>query len=89
APRPADDAVFFQGLLEGMAAIERRGYRLLEKLGAPYPLRVHSIGGGAANAAWRAIRENLLGIPVDLAEHQDAACGAALLARRGAEGDSL
>jgi D-ribulokinase len=89
APRPADDAIFFQGLLEGMAAIERRGYRLLERLGAPYPLRVHSVGCGAANAAWRAIREDRLGIPVDLAEHQDAAYGAALLARRGAEGDSL
>ena len=84
-PRPADDAVFFQGMLEGMAAIERRGYRLLEELGAPYPLRVHSVGGGAANAAWRAIREALLGVPVDVAEHQDAAYGAALLARRGTE----
>jgi sugar (pentulose or hexulose) kinase len=84
-PRPADDAVFFQGLLEGMAAIERRGYRLLDELGAPYPLRVHSVGGGAANAAWRAIRESLLGVPVDVAEHQDAAYGAALLARRGAQ----
>jgi sugar (pentulose or hexulose) kinase len=77
--------VFFQGMLEGMAAIERRGYRLLEELGAPYPLRVHSVGGGAANAAWRAIREALLGIPVDVAEHQDAAYGAALLARRGVQ----
>ncbi len=36
-PRPEDDAVFFQGILEGIAAIERRGYRLLEELGAPYP----------------------------------------------------
>jgi sugar (pentulose or hexulose) kinase len=88
-PRPADDAVFFQGLLEGMAGIERRGYRLLEELGAPYPLRVHSVGGGAANAAWRAIREARLGIPVGVAEHQDAAYGAALLARRGAKGDSV
>jgi sugar (pentulose or hexulose) kinase len=84
-PRPVDDAVFFQGLLEGMAAIERRGYCLLEELGAPYPQRVHSVGGGAANAAWRAIREALLGVPVGVAEHQDAAYGAALLARLGAD----
>jgi sugar (pentulose or hexulose) kinase len=68
-----------------MAAIERRGYRLLEELGAPYPLRVHSVGGGADNAAWRTIRETLLGVPVDVAGHQDAAYGAALLARRGAK----
>jgi sugar (pentulose or hexulose) kinase len=85
-PRPADDAVFFQGMLEGMAAIERRGYRLLEELGAPYPRRVHSVGGGAANAAWREIRERLLGVPVIVAEHQGAAYGAALLARSGVEG---
>jgi sugar (pentulose or hexulose) kinase len=84
-PRPEDDAVFFQGILEGIAAIERRGYRLLEELGAPYPLRVHSVGGGAANSAWRSIRETLLGIPVIAASHQSAAYGAALLARRGAE----
>ena len=84
-PRPADDAVFFQGMLEGMAAIERHGYRLLESLGAPYPRRVHSVGGGAANAAWRQIRERLLGIPVLVAGHQSAAYGAALLARRGVE----
>jgi sugar (pentulose or hexulose) kinase len=84
-PRPADDAVFFQGMLEGIAAIERRGYRLLETLGAPWPRRVHSVGGGAANAAWRAIREASLGVPVIVAKHQSAAYGAALLARRGAE----
>ena len=84
-PRPEDDAVFFQGILEGIAAIEWRGYRLLEELGAPYPVRVHSVGGGAANSAWRSIREALLGVPVSVAEHQSAAYGAALLARRGAE----
>jgi sugar (pentulose or hexulose) kinase len=84
-PRPGDDAVFFQGLLEGMAAIERRGYRLLEQLGAPYPRRVHSVGGGAANRPWREIRARLLGIPVVIAEHQGAAYGAALLARQGVE----
>jgi sugar (pentulose or hexulose) kinase len=84
-PRPEDDAVFFQGILEGIAAIERRGYRLLEELGAPYPVRVHSVGGGAVNSAWRSIRETLLGVPVIAAEHQSAAYGAALLARRGAQ----
>jgi sugar (pentulose or hexulose) kinase len=84
-PRPTDDAVFFQGMLEGMAAIEQRGYRLLAALGAPWPRRVHSVGGGAANTAWRAIREALLGVPIIVAEHQSAAYGAALLARRGAD----
>jgi sugar (pentulose or hexulose) kinase len=85
-PRPADDGVFFQGLLEGIAAIERRGYRLLEQLGAPYPQRVQTVGGGAVNAAWCRIRETLLGVPVIAARHQEAAYGAALLARQGLTG---
>ncbi|MEN8107564.1 MAG: FGGY-family carbohydrate kinase [Pseudomonadota bacterium] len=86
-PRPVDDAVFFQGILEGIAAIEQRGYRLLEQLGAPYPARVHSIGGGARNDAWREIREAALGVPVVVAEHQQAAYGTALLARQGLNQD--
>lgn len=82
-PRPDDDALFLQGLLEGIAAIEQRGYALLHELGAPYPSAVISSGGGAGNAAWRALRAARLGVPVTLAEHQDAAYGAALLALHG------
>jgi sugar (pentulose or hexulose) kinase len=85
-PRPADDGLFFQGLLEGIAAIEQRGYRLLERLGAPYPRRVQTVGGGAVNEPWRRIREILLGVPVITARHQEAAYGAALLARQGLAG---
>ena len=80
SPRPAEDAVFLQGLLEGIARIEQRGYALLKTLGAPYPAQVISSGGGANNNAWRTLREQLLGVPVILATHQDAAYGAALLA---------
>lgn len=87
-PRPDDDAVFLQGMLEGMAQIERRAYRLLEELGAPYPRVVYSTGGGARNEAWRRIRERLLGVPVIVAEHEDAAYGAALLALRGVQPSS-
>ncbi len=83
-PRPAEDAVFLQGLLEGIAHIEQRGYRLLQSLGAPYPMEVISCGGGANNAAWRQLRENILSLPVTLATHQDAAYGAALLAYQSA-----
>lgn len=85
-PRPADDAVFFQGLLEGITAIELRGYRLLESLGTPRPQRIYTAGGGAVNEAWRVLREQALGIPVEVAPHQQAAYGAALLARQGATG---
>ncbi len=88
APRPAQDIRFFQGMLEGMAAIERQGYRLLAALGAPYPTSVRSVGGGAKNRAWTRIRERLLSVPMLTPHHQDAAYGAALLARQGVVGRS-
>jgi sugar (pentulose or hexulose) kinase len=81
-PRPAGDVVFFQGILEGIAHIELRGYRKLAELGAPWPEKVLTTGGGAGNAAWRTIRSQMLGIPVIAADHQEAAYGAALLARQ-------
>jgi D-ribulokinase len=80
-PIPKDPVQLLQGLLEGMADIEARGYRLLAELGAPYPNEVRSVGGGAVNEAWTRMRAARLGVPVVRAEHQEAAYGAALLAR--------
>ena len=80
-PVPDDPACRFQAMLEGIAAIERAGYRRLAELGAPYPERVFSAGGGAANRAWGKIRAGLLGVPETPARHTAAAYGAALLAR--------
>jgi sugar (pentulose or hexulose) kinase len=82
-PRPADDVLFYQGILEGIAAIEARGYQKLAELGAPWPDRIITTGGGAANAPWRTIRSRLTGLPVTAAAHQQAAYGAALLALKG------
>ncbi len=82
-PRPDSDVVFFQGILESLARIEQHGYRLLESLGAPYPDKVITVGGGARNTAWQTIRSHMLGIPVTTAKQQEAAYGAALLALRG------
>ncbi|WP_455218235.1 FGGY-family carbohydrate kinase, partial [Kaarinaea lacus] len=59
-PRPENDVTFFQGMLEGIARIEARGYRLLAELGAPYPATVRTTGGGAKNEAWTAIRRTML-----------------------------
>ena len=81
-PRPADDTLFFQGLLEGIANVEALGYRRLAALGAPYPSRVWTVGGGAANAPWLRLRQRCLGVPVDAAVNEEAACGAAQLARQ-------
>ena len=80
-PKPAVDLDFFQAILEGMADIEALAYKKLVDLGAPYPKLVISIGGGAANKSWRYIREQKLGISVIMAEQQQAAAGAALLAQ--------
>lgn len=82
SPRPADDRQFFQGLLEGVAAVERLAYDRLHELGAPALRRVYSVGGGAANAAWGRIRERTLGVPVLAPPHDEAAVGTAGLARQ-------
>ncbi|MCB1884082.1 MAG: FGGY-family carbohydrate kinase [Geminicoccaceae bacterium] len=82
--RPADDARFFQALLEGIAGVEADAYRRLEDLGAPTLRSVRTVGGGAGNPAWTRIREGLLGVPMKEPVHLEAAYGAALLARIGA-----
>jgi sugar (pentulose or hexulose) kinase len=81
-PRPQDRLAFLQGMLEGMARIEARGYRLLEQLGAPALTSVRTVGGGSANPTWRQIRERLLKVPLIKPLHDQAAYGAALLARQ-------
>ena len=83
APRPSDDRLFLQGLLEGLSAIEARGYALLTAHGAPRLQRVVTTGGGACNAAWRTIRERVLGVPVSTITDRPAALGVAHLARSG------
>jgi D-ribulokinase len=78
-PRPEDDARFLQGLLEGIAAIEKAGYSRLQEFGAPPLKRIFTVGGGAQNRSWRLIRERVLHIPIrqGLA---DAAYGTSLIA---------
>ena len=79
-PRPVSDARYLQGLLEGLAAIEREGWQRLEQLGAPPVQRVISLGGGARNPQWRAIRQRLLQRPVLNRPQCSAALGMAKLA---------
>jgi sugar (pentulose or hexulose) kinase len=81
-PRPEDDVIFFQAMLEGMTNIEHQGYQLLAELGAPYPITLRSAGGGSHNPAWAEIRKTKLGIPMLKAQHQEAAYGSAVLARQ-------
>jgi sugar (pentulose or hexulose) kinase len=83
-PRPADDAEFLHGILEGIATIEALGYGRLAELGGPKLKTLRSVGGGAANAAWTGIRHGRLGVPFLSALSEEAAAGAARLALQGA-----
>jgi sugar (pentulose or hexulose) kinase len=82
-PRPQDDLIYLQGLLESLARIEAQGYTLLENLGATPVWSVLTAGGGASNTVWTAIRSRIMAIQVGTAEHTEAAYGVAKLARNG------
>lgn len=84
-PRPDGPATFLQGMFEGIASIEAQGYALLEKLGAPSLNSVRSMGGGAKNMQWTAIRAKSLGVPLLNATSDEAAYGTARLALIGAK----
>ena len=83
SPRPAEDHLFLQGLLEGIAAIEALGYARLHQLGATPLQTIRTVGGGAVNRAWTLIRQRLLRVPRADAEALQAAAGAARLAWKG------
>ncbi len=83
SPRPDDDRLFFQGLLEGIAHVEGEGYKRLAELGATTLKSIRSVGGGGANAAWTRIRLKTLGVAEKPSVSEHAAMGAARLAWRG------
>jgi sugar (pentulose or hexulose) kinase len=81
-PRPDDDVRFLHGLLEGIARIEALGYERLADLGGPPLATVRTLGGGSRNDTWTAIRRRALGVDLVPARSEEAAFGAALLARK-------
>jgi len=82
SPRPDDDAMFLQGMFEGLARIEQQGYARLAELGAPALKTLRTGGGGAKNPAWSAIRQAMIPTRFLPADHEEAAIGSALLARQ-------
>ena len=82
-PRPSDDRVFFQGMLESIARIEAEAYAKLAALGASPLISIRTAGGGAANAAWTKMRLRALGVPEKPSLSEHAAVGTARLAWRG------
>ncbi|MEB3272106.1 MAG: FGGY-family carbohydrate kinase [Synechococcus sp.] len=85
-PRPISDALYLQALLEGLTALEQRGWQRFAELGAPPLRRVISLGGGARNPQWARLRRRALGVPVLLRPGLSAALGMARLAQRAAGG---
>jgi D-ribulokinase len=79
-PRPSEDTVYFQGLLEGIASVEALGYQRLAELGASSLKNIRSVGGGAANEKWTAIRLKKLGVRALHSASEHAAMGTARLA---------
>lgn len=81
---PRNRAVFYQALLEGIAAVEALAYRRLTELGAPEVRSIRTVGRGAQVSAWREIRQRRLPAPLHDASSEDAAYGSALIAMRAA-----
>ncbi|KAF8118368.1 hypothetical protein N665_0005s0134 [Sinapis alba] len=84
-PRPNSDVEYLHGILESIARIEGKGYKLLKEMGATEAEEVLTAGGGAKNDKWIKIRERVLGLPVSKAVHTEASYGASLLALKGAK----
>lgn len=78
-PRPDDDAVYFQAILEGITQIEKRGYQRLKEMGAPTLTALRTVGGGARNSCWTRMRETALGVDFLEARSTEAAVGTASL----------
>jgi D-ribulokinase len=83
SPRPQQDHVFLQAMLEGMAEIEALGYHRLAELGASPLASIRSAGGGAGNDVWTALRLKALAVPARPSTSEHAAMGTARLAWRG------
>lgn len=84
-PRPESDQLFLQGLLEGIASIEKLGYDQLVAVGGPALNSVRSVGGGASNQSFTRIRSNTLGVEFAQTLSEEAAFGVAMLAKRAAD----
>lgn len=81
-PRPDSDALFLHGMLKGMANIEKQAYHVLENAGASAVTSIRTVGGGAVNQVWQAIRQQHIIVPFIAAKHTEAAFGVASLAKQ-------
>ena len=82
-PRPTDDAHFLQGLMEGVANIETRGYALLQQMSGTQLASIRTVGGGSRSLPWHTIRSRILGVTLMDPDDDQPAVGTARLAFRG------
>ena len=81
SPRPASDAEFLHGLFDGIAAIEAQCYNLIFQEGGDRPRSIYTAGGASGNVTFKAIRERVLGRPLEIAAQTEASIGTARLAQ--------
>ncbi|GIH15788.1 FGGY-family carbohydrate kinase [Rugosimonospora africana] len=74
-------AEHYAAALQGVAFIERLGFDYLSHLGMPVDT-VTLTGGGSASRYWCQVQADVLGRPVSVTRHADAAFGMAVLASR-------
>ncbi len=79
SPRPVSDSLYLHSLFEGLARIELKGWEKLNELTGSLPKRIVTIGGGSKNPQWRAIREEIINIPI-VSCKKTTSFGTALLA---------
>ncbi len=79
SPRPVSDSLYLHALFEGLARIELKGWEKLYELTGSLPKRIVTIGGGSKNPQWRAIREQIINIPI-VSCKKTTSFGTALLA---------
>lgn len=76
-------AHFVRAVMEGVVFALAEGLSILTELGVT-PQRIIATGGGAQSELWRRIQANVFGVPVERAQHTEAAAyGAALIAGIG------
>lgn len=86
---PADEAEHFAALLQGVAFVERLCFDYLDLLGAPAVDELTLTGGATRSRRWSQLRADVLGHPVRLVEHPDAAFGMAVLAASSCSGAGI
>ncbi len=82
-PRPENNVIFLQGILESLTSIEKSCYQALFDKGVKPIKRLFTIGGAINNKPWMNYREKELGFITAKALNTEASFGAALLAQQG------